>query len=406
MPTYELSDRLHDASIETVTQVDGSYKIRVAADLQAELVDHEARITEIEDNGAPPGVHAPTHQNGGADEINVAGLSGVLADPQTPATHASMHENGGAGEISVAGLSGVLSDPQVTDKIKESSGPTTLTVGAVADGQALVRSGSTIAGANIALAAPIRRCIWFPPTSANSDDDEFSTGSLAGAWSWYSGVPNGALTLRTGGSVIPIAALTMGISDAASPGVYDPARRTSWMYVQPTEASSTHIWLLKPITAVNNMALQTGVYFPYAGGPSNTANKARLMFVLLADSAGVPTAATGVGVGIRFTATDTISLFSTKWVGGVETVNADVTTTVPPCINVDYMGIQRLTDTYHPFAGFDGGYRKPPSQSLSPTSWTPAWVGFYFGSATTATAFPGYGIDFLRRVDAAGVLPW
>jgi hypothetical protein len=28
------------------------------------------------------GPHAPTHENGGADEINVAGLSGVLADPQ------------------------------------------------------------------------------------------------------------------------------------------------------------------------------------------------------------------------------------------------------------------------------------------------------------------------------------
>lgn len=30
--------------------------------------------------------HAASHQNGGADEINVAGLSGVLADPQVPIT--------------------------------------------------------------------------------------------------------------------------------------------------------------------------------------------------------------------------------------------------------------------------------------------------------------------------------
>jgi hypothetical protein len=36
--------------------------------------------------GAVP-AHASTHQNGGADEISVAGLSGVLADPQTPAAH-------------------------------------------------------------------------------------------------------------------------------------------------------------------------------------------------------------------------------------------------------------------------------------------------------------------------------
>lgn len=33
------------------------------------------------------GLHANSHQNGGADEINVAGLSGKLADAQTPAAH-------------------------------------------------------------------------------------------------------------------------------------------------------------------------------------------------------------------------------------------------------------------------------------------------------------------------------
>ena len=31
--------------------------------------------------------HATSHQNGGADEVNVAGLSGLLADQQTPLTH-------------------------------------------------------------------------------------------------------------------------------------------------------------------------------------------------------------------------------------------------------------------------------------------------------------------------------
>jgi len=59
-----------------------------------------------------PGTHHTTHENGGADEINVAGLSGELADPQPPKTHATSHENGGADEINVAGLSGELADPQ------------------------------------------------------------------------------------------------------------------------------------------------------------------------------------------------------------------------------------------------------------------------------------------------------
>lgn len=56
--------------------------------------------------------HKARHENGGADEISVAGLSGALADPQAPSTHATSHQNGGTDEINVAGLSGLLVDPQ------------------------------------------------------------------------------------------------------------------------------------------------------------------------------------------------------------------------------------------------------------------------------------------------------
>ena len=57
--------------------------------------------------------HASDHENGGGDEIDVTGLSGVLADPQTPVTHASRHQNGGDDEINVGGLGGVLAEPQI-----------------------------------------------------------------------------------------------------------------------------------------------------------------------------------------------------------------------------------------------------------------------------------------------------
>lgn len=43
--------------------------------------------------------HAPDHQNSGSDEINVAGLSGELADPQPPKAHAPDHQNGGSDEV-------------------------------------------------------------------------------------------------------------------------------------------------------------------------------------------------------------------------------------------------------------------------------------------------------------------
>lgn len=45
--------------------------------------------TSVKDigEGATPGAHKTEHENGGGDEISVAGLSGALADAQTPAAH-------------------------------------------------------------------------------------------------------------------------------------------------------------------------------------------------------------------------------------------------------------------------------------------------------------------------------
>lgn len=101
------------------------------ADTTALVLTNDARLSDDRD----PTTHAASHQNGGTDEISVAGLSGVLADPQppiigssgtqavagddarltdarTPTAHASSHQNGNADEINVAGLSGLLADEQ------------------------------------------------------------------------------------------------------------------------------------------------------------------------------------------------------------------------------------------------------------------------------------------------------
>ncbi len=75
-------------------------------------VDHGI-VTGLSNSTADLVVHHDRHENGGADEISVAGLSGLLADPQTPVTHHTRHENGGDDEINVNGLSGVLADPQI-----------------------------------------------------------------------------------------------------------------------------------------------------------------------------------------------------------------------------------------------------------------------------------------------------
>ena len=52
----------------------------------------------------PPQAHKTSHQNGGADEISVAGLSGELTDDQPPKDHASDHEYLGSDEPNILDL--------------------------------------------------------------------------------------------------------------------------------------------------------------------------------------------------------------------------------------------------------------------------------------------------------------
>jgi hypothetical protein len=60
----------------------------------------------------PVAAHASQHENGGADELDVEGLTGKLAENQKPTEHASNHEEGGEDQLDVAGLAGELATPQ------------------------------------------------------------------------------------------------------------------------------------------------------------------------------------------------------------------------------------------------------------------------------------------------------
>lgn len=51
-----------------------------------------------------PKAHKVSHQNGGADEINVAGLSGELANNQPPKAHKVSHATGGSDVLSEADI--------------------------------------------------------------------------------------------------------------------------------------------------------------------------------------------------------------------------------------------------------------------------------------------------------------
>jgi len=112
------------------------------------MVYDGSKLAVLDDNGnlmtaATAEAHAANHQNGGSDEVNVQGLSGLLADGQTPLghaashdggaddlngaltpnAHAASHQNAGGDEISVTGLSGTLADAQTPAAHKDAHDP-------------------------------------------------------------------------------------------------------------------------------------------------------------------------------------------------------------------------------------------------------------------------------------------
>jgi hypothetical protein len=55
---------------------------------------------------------AQQHEEGGADEVIVDGLHGLLTDPQTARAHKESHQLGGDDELDLTGMYGILSSPQ------------------------------------------------------------------------------------------------------------------------------------------------------------------------------------------------------------------------------------------------------------------------------------------------------
>jgi hypothetical protein len=90
----------------------------------------------------PVALHAGQHEDGGADEVNIDGLIGLAAEPQTPADHKTTHQAGGADQLDVSGLSGTLATPQPIaphHQFHEDGGPDKVNVdglhGTLADSQ-------------------------------------------------------------------------------------------------------------------------------------------------------------------------------------------------------------------------------------------------------------------------------
>jgi len=73
--------------------------LRKLSGTATEYLDGSGAWSTPAGGGGAPAAHKTTHENGGADEITVAGLSGLLADGQTPLAHKTTHEAGGSDVI-------------------------------------------------------------------------------------------------------------------------------------------------------------------------------------------------------------------------------------------------------------------------------------------------------------------
>lgn len=144
----------------------------------------EAGTNVTVDNPDGPIATVNATGGGGGAVSSVSGTGAIDATPTTGAVVISLDEaeleNGGSQEISIAGLSGRAGSAQTADQIVESGGPTTLTVASVADFEVLQRFGSTVRG----LSGLTPNYEYYRhPASVNNDDTEGEGLGLNAFWS-------------------------------------------------------------------------------------------------------------------------------------------------------------------------------------------------------------------------------
>ncbi len=283
--------------------------------------------------------------------------------------------------------SGAANATKVTG-ITESSGPTALAIGAIADGQYLKRSGASIIGATIVAASG--NPYIDPPTTPNAFNDEFASGSPDLAVRGYT-VRSGATatTLTRSGNIDPW--------NATGPvgNTYWSTIIGSWLFIQA--APGIQVTFFKTIT------LAAGdTYFARLGGSTIMAPGASGRFNeigLYANAAG------GVDNANRVystkletnTAASYIQYDVFRMTGGASSGNSR-----NGYGNYDIRGVRFDSGTTHTVFGVSSSGGQVLSQTLTGA---PAAANLvYFGIRNSFDAGAGVpnimGIDFIRKTSS------
>jgi len=292
-------------------------------------------------------------------------------------------------------LAGDVNGPMTSNQVNaihETSGPTQLTIGAISDGQVLVRSGTAVVGSTPI--APSGNPYIDPPLVANAFDDEFNTGSADLATRGYIVKNSAGTTLVRSGPVDAWSSVGPGA------GTYWSTIVGSQILIQlPVIASSYFIG--------KSISLASGdTYFTRIGTSqrfdSAVANSNFTDIGFYGNSGGVPDLNNRVYIS-EYSGNGTTPLIDiSRITGGVQTV----TNRTPPGVPVsDIRGIRWLSGTtYSPFitnSGSGDTLTANTTGGLANTS--VAYFGILF---TIATGFAGtvpqiLSVDFFRKTTSS-----
>jgi len=229
-------------------------------------------------------------------------------------------------------------------------------------------------------------CLWYPPGTANANDDEFNSATLDSDWLIYN------FDDDTAGSVSTDAVDfydTFNSGDAVRINAH-PATRPSWALIQ-VPARSKYYTMTKAYSFPTNILVWMRAKFTQEISITNNDGVVGLMFSATASGHDDPQN----GLFLYFNEPDGDIIRTTVWrrqSGTWAQVGGSTTDVDSQGQALEYAAIHKVGSNYHLWVGTESNWIYLDKTTLD---FTPTRAGFVFQSVNTAPTLT-YGIDFIR----------